>query len=46
MTRNYNKQIEEAKWPGGVCPKIKNKVLKHVEFSNNDYLMERGYLQR
>jgi hypothetical protein len=38
MTRNYNKQKEQAKWPGGVCPKIKKKVLKHVEFSNNCYV--------
>ncbi|KAM0832338.1 hypothetical protein ACQ4PT_064967 [Festuca glaucescens] len=37
MTRNYNKQKEEEKWPGVVCPKIKKRVLKNVELSNNCY---------
>jgi hypothetical protein len=37
MTRNYNKQKEQEKWPGALCPKIKKKVLKNVELSNNCY---------
>ncbi|KAM0895583.1 hypothetical protein ACQ4PT_023754 [Festuca glaucescens] len=37
MSRNYNKQNQEEKWPGVVCPKIKKRVLKNVELSNNCY---------
>ncbi|KAM0845257.1 hypothetical protein ACQ4PT_056501 [Festuca glaucescens] len=37
MTRNYNKQKEEETWPGVVCSKIKKRVLKNVELSNNCY---------
>jgi hypothetical protein len=38
MTRNYNKQNEEIKWTGPVCPKIKKKVEKNVELANHSYI--------
>jgi hypothetical protein len=38
MTRHDNKQREESKWTGILCPKIKKKVEKNVEFSKNSYV--------
>jgi hypothetical protein len=37
MTRHYNKQREESKWTGIVCPKIK-KVDRNEEFSKKSFV--------
>ena len=43
MTRFYNKQKElSEKWTGPVCPKIRNKLLKNLEFSNMCFVLPAG----
>ncbi|KAM0875264.1 hypothetical protein ACQ4PT_036948 [Festuca glaucescens] len=34
-TRIYNKQVEGLSMSGTICPKIRKKLQKHVEWSNN-----------
>jgi nucleoside-triphosphatase THEP1 len=38
MTRIHNKQKEEMKWTGLICPKIKKKVDRNVDFANNCFV--------
>ncbi|KAM0913679.1 hypothetical protein ACQ4PT_012023 [Festuca glaucescens] len=38
MTRHYNKQKEEDKWPGDICPKIKKRVEKNVDLAKNCFV--------
>jgi hypothetical protein len=38
MTRNYNKQKEQMKWNGAICPKIKKRVDKNIELAKNCYV--------
>jgi hypothetical protein len=38
MTTHYNKQREESKWTCILCPKIKKKVDKNVEFSKYSFV--------
>ena len=42
MSRNYTKQMEAEKWHGPVCPKIRKKVEKHIELSNNCFVYGAG----
>lgn len=35
MTRYYNKNLESDEWCGIICPKIRKKLDKQVEMSNN-----------
>jgi hypothetical protein len=42
MTRNYNKQKEEMKWNGDICPKIKKRVDKNIELAKNCYVDRAG----
>jgi hypothetical protein len=34
LQRTESKQAEEKKWPGRICPKIKKKLDKFFEWSN------------
>ncbi|KAM0913552.1 hypothetical protein ACQ4PT_012082 [Festuca glaucescens] len=36
--RHYNKQKEEDKWPGDICPKIKKRVEKNVDLAKNCFV--------
>ena len=42
MTRHYNKQQEAENFVGTVCPKIRKKFAKNVEFANICYAMPAG----
>jgi hypothetical protein len=42
MTRNYNKQKEEKKWTGDICPKIKKRVDRNIEFAKNCFVDRAG----
>jgi hypothetical protein len=35
MVRHYNKNLESDEWCGLICPKIRKKLDKQVEISNN-----------
>ena len=35
MTRFYSKSREPEEWCGSICPKIRKKLDKNIEFSNN-----------
>lgn len=37
MTRNYTKLKDAESWNGPICPKIRKKVEKNIELSNNVY---------
>jgi hypothetical protein len=37
MTRNYTKLKDAENWCGPICPKIRKKVEKNIELSNNVY---------
>ena len=37
MSRHYTKQKEASTWPGPICPKIKKKLDRNIELSNNVY---------
>ena len=42
MTRHYNKQKEMDNFVGTICPKIRKKVAKNVEFANICYALPAG----
>ncbi|CAN6218996.1 unnamed protein product [Urochloa humidicola] len=43
MTRHYSKQEEASKWLDmTVCPKIRKKVAKNVEYANTCYVLPAG----
>ncbi|KAM0835599.1 hypothetical protein ACQ4PT_062837 [Festuca glaucescens] len=37
MTRIYSKNVESNEWAGIICPKIRKKLDKQVEMSNNSF---------
>ena len=41
-SRHYNKQQEAKKFNGRICPKIKKRLLKHIEWSNSCYPTNAG----
>uniref|UniRef100_A0A8R7TKG4 SWIM-type domain-containing protein n=1 Tax=Triticum urartu TaxID=4572 RepID=A0A8R7TKG4_TRIUA len=41
-SRHYSKQQEIKKWDGPICPKIKKRLLKHIEWSSNCYPTNAG----
>lgn len=42
MARHYTKQLEFAKWPGTICPKIEKKVEDTTELANTCYVEGSG----